>query len=109
MKTSTKNETVTYKKSLDALDAALRAKQRDARRAAERERAEARRDEIDTVKKIQKEELEVTKLTDDDVAARRAEMRAVKAVRQQQVAAARVDAIEARLNATKTRDGKDSS
>ena len=109
MKTSTKNETVTYKKSLDALDAALRAKQRAARRAAERERAEARRDEIDTVKKIQKEELEVTKLTDDDVAARRAEMRAVKAVRQQQVAAARVDAIEARLNVTKTRDGKDSS
>ena len=100
---------MTYKKSLDALDAALRAKQRAARRAAERERAEARRDEIDTVKKIQKEELEVTKLTDDDVAARRAEMRAVKAVRQQQVAAARVDAIEARLNATKTRDGKDSS
>ena len=46
---------------------------------------------------------------DDDVAARRAEMRAVKAVRQQQVAAARVDAIEARLNVTKTRDGKDSS
>ena len=38
-------------------------------------------------------------------------MRAVKAVRRQQVAAARVDAIEARLNATatKTWDGKDSS
>ena len=43
---------------------------RDAHRAAERERAEARRDESDTIKKIQKE-LEVTKLTILDGATRR--------------------------------------